>query len=236
MYTLASSTACAMRPDASPPASSAERRRSRSPSSSCPEASAAINRALLTGKMVSIEEAQQWGFVHEVVPVATLPARVIGFGLGALPPVFVAALAALATRTEVHLFQFNPCSEYWYDIVSERTRARWQLLTPARAAHAETGNPLLYAGRLDALMNFAGGLSALDDKTTSGIGPKWSQQWDLRSQFTAYIWGLQRAGIDRLVVGHTPVGDVPGLACAASYLSPRTCPKRHARCATARSA
>lgn len=76
------------------------------------------------------------------LPLA-LPARVIGFGLGALPPVFVAALAALATRTEVHLFQFNPCSEYWYDIVSERTRARWQLLTPARAAHAETGNPLL---------------------------------------------------------------------------------------------
>ncbi len=76
------------------------------------------------------------------LPVA-LPERVIGFGLGALPPVFVEALAALATRTDVHLFQFNPCREYWYDIVSERTRARWQLLAPERAAHAETGNPLL---------------------------------------------------------------------------------------------
>ena len=76
------------------------------------------------------------------LPVA-LPERVIGFGLGALPPVFVEALAALATRTDVHLFQFNPCCEYWYDIVSERTRARWQLLAPERAAHAETGNPLL---------------------------------------------------------------------------------------------
>lgn len=72
-----------------------------------------------------------------------LPERVIGFGLGALAPVFVEALAALATRTDVHLFQFNPCGEYWYDIVSERTRARWQLLAPQRAEHAETGNPLL---------------------------------------------------------------------------------------------
>lgn len=46
---------------------------------SAPEASAAINRALLTGNMVSIEEAQAWGFVHEVVPVATLPARSMAF-------------------------------------------------------------------------------------------------------------------------------------------------------------
>ena len=72
-----------------------------------------------------------------------LPTRVIGFGLGALAPVFVEAIAALATRTDVHLFQFNPCGEYWYDIVSERTRARWQLLAPQRAALADTGNPLL---------------------------------------------------------------------------------------------
>ena len=38
------------------------------------------------------------------LPLA-LPARVIGFGLGALPPVFVAALAALATRTEVTMLR-----------------------------------------------------------------------------------------------------------------------------------
>ena len=78
----------------------------------------------------------------------------------------------------------------------ETLGVEFSFVEPIDLLHPETGNPLLYAGRLDALMNFAGGLSALDDKTTSGIGPKWSQQWDLRSQFTAYIWGLQRAGID----------------------------------------
>ena len=74
---------------------------------------------------------------------AALPERVTGFGLGALPSLFVDALVALARRTDVHLFQFNPCCGYWYDIVSERTRARWALLAPARAALAETGNALL---------------------------------------------------------------------------------------------
>lgn len=40
-----------------------------------PQAQAAIDRALLTGSPVSIEQAHEWGFVHEVVPVAQLPAQ-----------------------------------------------------------------------------------------------------------------------------------------------------------------
>lgn len=74
-----------------------------------------------------------------------LPERVTGFGLGSLAPPFIDALAALATHTDVHLFQFNPCAAYWYDTVSERTLMRWQLESPARAALASTGNPLLQA-------------------------------------------------------------------------------------------
>lgn len=34
-----------------------------------------------------------------------------------------------------------------------------------------------------------------DDKTTSSLGPSWSRQWDLRSQFTSYVWGARAAGI-----------------------------------------
>ena len=43
------------------------------------DAQAAINRALLTGSNIAIEEAQHWGFVHEVVAVAQLPARSLAF-------------------------------------------------------------------------------------------------------------------------------------------------------------
>jgi exodeoxyribonuclease V gamma subunit len=77
------------------------------------------------------------------VPPPGLPARITGFGLGALTPGLLATLEALGRHVDVHLFQFNPCREFWGDIVSERTLARWKLLSPDRATHAETGNALL---------------------------------------------------------------------------------------------
>jgi hypothetical protein len=56
-----------------------------------------------------------------------------------------------------------------------------------------TGNPLLYCGRLDMAATFAQGLFIEDDKTTTSLGATWSRQWDLRSQFTGYAWGLGKA-------------------------------------------
>lgn len=66
---------------------------------------------------------------------------------------------------------------------------------PLPIAHPETGNPLLYCGRMDAILNYAGGVFICDEKTTTSLGPTWSRQWDLRSQFTGYAWGCRQAGI-----------------------------------------
>lgn len=59
-------------------------------------------------------------------------------------------------------------------------------------AHPVTGDPLLYCGRLDMCAKFANGIFIEDDKTTSQLGASWSRQWDLRSQFTGYKWGLKQ--------------------------------------------
>ncbi len=67
--------------------------------------------------------------------------------------------------------------------------------------HPETGNPLLYTGRADMIVDFAGGVYIHDDKTTSSLGASWSKQWDLRSQFTAYCWAAGRGAL-----GITPNG------------------------------
>lgn len=64
---------------------------------------------------------------------------------------------------------------------------------PIDEAHPETGDPLLYVGRMDAVVEYAGGLYGLDDKTTSQLGASWPKQWDLRSQFSGYCWGAARA-------------------------------------------
>jgi len=67
---------------------------------------------------------------------------------------------------------------------------------PLDIRHPETGDPLLYCGRLDMICEYAGSLFGEDDKTTSSLGASWGRQWDLRSQFTGYVWGAKRSGLD----------------------------------------
>ena len=43
---------------------------------------------------------------------------------------------------------------------------------------------------------FSGGVYVVDDKTTSSLGASWSNQWELRSQFTGYVWSALKAGIE----------------------------------------
>lgn len=66
---------------------------------------------------------------------------------------------------------------------------------PLDILHPETGNPLIYCGRMDMICNKNGQVLGEDDKTTSQLGASWPRQWDLRSQFTGYCWGARRAGI-----------------------------------------
>lgn len=63
------------------------------------------------------------------------------------------------------------------------------------ALHPETGNPLQYSWRMDMAVRFNGLALGEDDKTASQLGASWSRQWDLRSQFTGYVWGAARNGI-----------------------------------------
>lgn len=61
--------------------------------------------------------------------------------------------------------------------------------------HPDTGNPLLYTGRLDAVLNFAGGHWGFDEKTTTSLGATWGGKWGLRGQFLGYTWGCRQAGL-----------------------------------------
>lgn len=66
---------------------------------------------------------------------------------------------------------------------------------PLDIPHPQSGNPLLYAGRMDMCCSYNGLSLGEDDKTASQLGASWPRQWDLRSQFTGYVWGAARAGI-----------------------------------------
>lgn len=60
--------------------------------------------------------------------------------------------------------------------------------------HPLTNDPLLFCGRFDMIGEMNGSLFGEDDKTTKALGSYWSQQWDLRSQFTGYTWGAREFG------------------------------------------
>lgn len=67
---------------------------------------------------------------------------------------------------------------------------------PLDFAHPVTGDPILYTGRADMIASYADGVYVEDDKTTTSLGATWSRQWEMRGQFTGYIWAAGRAGIN----------------------------------------
>lgn len=75
------------------------------------------------------------------------------------------------------------------------TGIEFNFLEPLDIAHPVTGEPLLYSGRMDMMCSYEGMKLGEDDKTASQLGASWPRQWDLRSQFTGYVWGAGRAGI-----------------------------------------
>ena len=66
---------------------------------------------------------------------------------------------------------------------------------PLPISHPESGEPLIWCGRADQVVSYAGGTYISDEKTTTSLGPTWSRQWDLRSQFSGYCWAARCAGI-----------------------------------------
>lgn len=66
---------------------------------------------------------------------------------------------------------------------------------PLDIIHPVTGDPILFCGRADMIADFAGGVFGFDEKTTTQLGSKWANQWDLRSQFTAYCWAGKKNNI-----------------------------------------
>lgn len=62
--------------------------------------------------------------------------------------------------------------------------------------HPVTGDEILYVGRLDMLASRdeSPNVWAVDEKTTSALGPTWGTQWELRGQFIGYTWAARMHG------------------------------------------
>lgn len=76
-----------------------------------------------------------------------------------------------------------------------RRAIEFSFAEPLDIRHPTTDDPILYVGRMDAILNYAGGAYICDEKTTTQLGASWARSWELRGQFTGYAWGCARAGI-----------------------------------------
>lgn len=80
-------------------------------------------------------------------------------------------------------------------LASGRRGIEFSFAEPLAVKHPVTGDPILYTGRSDMIAERAGGIYVYDEKTTSSLGASWGRQWEMRSQFTGYIWAAARQGI-----------------------------------------
>lgn len=66
---------------------------------------------------------------------------------------------------------------------------------PTEVEHPQTGDPILYGGRADAINDFGQSLMVSDEKTASQLGEQWARKWNLEAQFTGYVRAALQFGI-----------------------------------------
>lgn len=135
-------------------------------------------------------------FDSEHAQMLGLAALVAAYGDFECPPDSAKSLERTAGALEFY-FSNYPFGMDGTDPVTfpgGRRGIEFSFAEPVDFRHPVTGNPILYTGRADMVARFAGGEYVFDEKTTSQLGATWSRQWELRSQFTGYIWAAQRTG------------------------------------------
>lgn len=76
-----------------------------------------------------------------------------------------------------------------------RRAIEFSFANPLDVRHPVTGDPILYTGRADMVARFQEGIYVVDEKTTSQLGASWPRQWEMRGQFSGYIWAANQSGI-----------------------------------------
>lgn len=128
---------------------------------------------------------------------AGLAACMVAYGDFECPPDSAKSLERTAGALEFYFahYPFGMDGTNPVTLPGGRRGIEFSFAEPLDYRHPVTGAPILYTGRADMVAEFAGGTYVFDEKTTSQLGASWPRQWELRSQFTGYIWAAQRQGL-----------------------------------------
>lgn len=123
-----------------------------------------------------------------------LVALMAAYGNFQCPPESAKSMERTAGAYEYYwsMYPFESDRAIPISLPSGKRGIEFNFVEPIDATHPETGDPILYTGRMDMIVDYNGQMFGEDDKTTSQLGATWSRKWDLRSQFTGYCWGGRR--------------------------------------------
>lgn len=111
-----------------------------------------------------------------------LLALVENYGSFECPPESAKSLERMCGALEFYLSNYPLGSDGAEPITlpTGRRGIEFSFLEPLDLMHPTSGDPLLFSGRADMVASFAGGVYNFDEKTTTQLGAKWADQWDLR--------------------------------------------------------
>ena len=87
----------------------------------------------------------------------------------------------------------DPIRPYYWSEGQSAVEFTFAIPLPIR--HPQTGDPLVYAGRNDFLGLYNQQLFIVDEKTAGQLGPTWGKKWNLRGQFTGYVWAAKMTNL-----------------------------------------
>lgn len=134
----------------------------------------------------------------EVAQELGLAACMVAYGDFECPPDSAKSLERTVGALEFYYSQypFGADGATPITFADGRRGIEFSFAEPLDFRHPVTGDPVLYTGRADMIAEHSNGIYVFDEKTTTQLGATWPRQWELRSQFTGYIWAAQRAGIN----------------------------------------
>lgn len=133
----------------------------------------------------------------EAAQLLGLQALVAAYGDFECPPDSAKSLERTAGALEFYFanYPFGMDGTDPVTFPNGRRGIEFSFAEPLDFRHPVSGDPILYTGRADMVAHFASGTYVFDEKTTSQLGASWARQWELRSQFTGYVWAAQRTGL-----------------------------------------
>jgi hypothetical protein len=144
------------------------------------------------------EEAAGLEMKAEIAQELGLSALLAAYGTFECPPDSAKSPERVAGALEFYLNHYPLGADGLTPIRTPAGRSgiEFSFAEPLDILHPTHGQPILYVGRADLVGEYGNaGVFVTDEKTTSQLGASWGKQWDMRSQFTGYVWACRRSGI-----------------------------------------